>query len=145
MKGGSNENFRVFRVDRGILPDLAIQQSKRVFFLSLPVLDSTVRRSPNNSRPTLRNVDCHSVAHGKGEGREREKKKVKLLGQKLQVRRGKQVAQLLRSLRRIFFFFPFPFLRMKHACEAGRESFLIQACTSWPSFDCCVNILEYFI
>lgn len=75
MKGGSNENFRVFRVDRGILPGLAIQQSKRVFFLSLPVLDSTVRHSPNNSRPTLRNVDCHSVAHGKGEGREREKKK----------------------------------------------------------------------
>ena len=63
-----------------LLP-IAIQQSKRVFFLSLlsPLLDSTTRRSSNNSRPpTLRNVDCHSVAHGKRE--EREGKNVKLLG-----------------------------------------------------------------
>lgn len=60
---------------------IAIQQSKRVFFLSLlsPLLDSTTRRSSNNSRPpTLRNVDCHSVAHGKRE--RREGKNVKLLG-----------------------------------------------------------------
>lgn len=63
-----------------LLP-IAIQQSKRVFFLSLlsPLLDSTTRRSSNNSRPpTLRNVDCHSVAHGKRE--RREGKNVKLLG-----------------------------------------------------------------
>lgn len=63
-----------------LLP-IAIQQSKRVFFLSLlsPLLDSTTRRSSNNSRPpTLRNVDCHSVAHGKR--KRREGKNVKLLG-----------------------------------------------------------------
>lgn len=109
MKGGSNENFRVFRVDRGILPDLAIQQSKRVFFLSLPVLDSTVRRSPNNSRPTLRNVDCHSVAHGKGEGREREKKKSEIVGIEVAGSSGKIGCAVVTELEKNFFFFSFSF------------------------------------
>lgn len=80
-KAARSRTFESFEsISIPLLP-IAIQQSKRVFFLSLlsPLLDSTTRRSSNNSRPpTLRNVDCHSVAHGKRE--EREGKNVKLLG-----------------------------------------------------------------
>lgn len=80
-KAARSRTFESFEsISIPLLP-IAIQQSKRVFFLSLlsPLLDSTTRRSSNNSRPpTLRNVDCHSVAHGKRE--RREGKNVKLLG-----------------------------------------------------------------
>lgn len=102
-------------------------RSKRVF--SFPPLDS-----PNNWRPTLRNVDWHSVAEGRGG-------KCEIVGIEVAGLSRKNRLRTLRGLRRIFFLFFF--LRMKRS-RSWKGNFLIQACTSWPSFGCYCECLGIF-